>query len=299
MKKILFLAAATLSLAACSNDDNYIDQPVAAQISATISNSALSRASGTKWFEGDEIGITMTGNLVSYLNQKYTTDNGDGLFTGAAMYFKNHIDPLTLTAYYPYTGDEGTTPAAIDISTTGEHQTAKGQPDFDFLYAKLDNVTGRNSNVEFTFTHQMGKITLIFKDGKGADVSKITSYQIDGLVLDGTFDTATGVCAAKDVAPATLSMTTADVVSEKELPSLIVIPQSTADKTVRLKVTDSEDQDYACALIFNDDAIVAGNNYQFTVTVSKTGLTVNQSTITDWDTTEIGADADSDWRPKQ
>lgn len=277
MKKILFLAAATFTLAACNNDDNYVDEPIAAQITATIAKSAVTRASGTSWTNGDEIGITMTGNNVSYVNQKYTTSAGDGIFTGPAMYFKNHIDQMTLTAYYPFTGDVDTSPAPIEVSTTAERQTSEEQPKFDFLYARLENVTGSTPNVEFKFSHQMSKITLIFKNGNGADVNKITSYQIDGLILNGTFNTATGECAVTNTTPAPLSIAMGTV------SSLIVFPQATADKAVTLKIKDKEDQDYACTLNFGDDGIVAGNNYLYTITVSKTGLSVNSS-ITDWNT---------------
>lgn len=275
MKKILFLAAATFTLAACNNDDNYVDEPITAQISATIEKSAVTRASGTSWANDDEIGITMTGNNVSYVNQKYTTSAGDGKFIGPAMYFKNHIDQMTLTAYYPFAGTEGTAPGIIETSTTFERQTTDEQPKFDFLYAKAENVTGCDPNVTFTFTHQMSKITLKFQNGNGADVNKIASYQIDGLILNGTFNTATGECAVTNTAPAPLSITMGTV------SSLIVFPQATAGKTVKLKITDSDEQDYACTLNFGDDGIVAGNNYLYTITVSKTGLSVNSS-ITEW-----------------
>lgn len=296
MKKVLFLVVATFALVACNNDDNYVDEPIAAHISATIGKSAESRASETSWAEGDEIGITMTGNNVSYVNLKYTTGAGDGKFTGTTMYFKNHIDPLTLTAYYPYTGDEGTSPAIMEASTTAERQTSEDQPEFDFLYARLENVTGSTPNVEFTFSHQMSKLTFIFENGNdGTDVSKITSYTIDGLVLDGTFNAETGVCAVTDVAPATLSIIPDKVENNVALPSLIVFPQITAGKNVRLKIHDSEGQDYTCPLSFGDDGIVAGNNYQYTIKVSKTELSVNSS-ITNWTLVEIknGHEAKSD-----
>ncbi|MDE6012267.1 MAG: fimbrillin family protein, partial [Prevotella sp.] len=227
------------------------------------------------------------------VNMKYTT-GGNGKFTGPPMYFKNHIDPMNLTAYYPYKGDEGTLPALIEASTGADNQTSDKQPEFDFLYASLENITGSNPNVEFTFAHKMSKITFIFEDGNiGTDVRKITSYQIDGLILEGTFNPATGVCAANNVAPESLTMTTTGVEKGKQLPSLIVFPQATAGKTVTMKIKDSEKQDYACTLNFGDDGIVAGNNYQYTIKVSKTGLTVN-SNITDWIDNRLASEAKSD-----
>lgn len=275
MKKIFLLAAATLAMVACNNDDNYnnVDDPVAAHITATIGESAVTRASETSWVEGDLIGITMGGR---YVNMKYTAESTDGKFAGNTMYFRNKRDPETLTAYYPFTGTGGTAPDIITATTSVERQTSVEQPKFDFLYAKKENVTGSEPNVNLTFSHKMSKLTLTFKNGDGMDVSNIKSYTIDGLVLEGTFNTATGVCAAKaDVAaaPLCISMAEGTVKNEEALPSLILFPQTPGKVT--LKITDSGEQEYACVLNFGDGGIVSGNNYQYTIKVSKTGLSVN------------------------
>lgn len=275
MKKIFLLAAATLAMVACNNDDNYnnVDDPVAVHITATIGGSAVTRASETSWTNGDEIGITMVGK---YANIKYTYAAESDGFAGTTMYFKNKRDPETLTAYYPFTGSIGTPPALIETSTTVDLQTSEEQPKFDFLYAKKENVTGSEPNVNLTFSHKMSKLTLTFKNGDGMDVSNIKSYTIDGLVLEGTFNTATGVCAAKaDVAaaPLCISMAEGTVKNEVALPSLILFPQTPGKVT--LKITDSGEQEYACVLNFGDGGIVSGNNYQYTIKVSKTGLSVN------------------------
>ncbi|MDE7118795.1 MAG: fimbrillin family protein, partial [Bacteroidaceae bacterium] len=208
MKRYFLLAAATFALAACNNDDNYnnVDDPVAAHITATIGESAVTRASGTSWDAGDQIGITMDDR---YVNMEYTTESTDGKFTGTTMYFKNKREPVTLIAYYPFAGEEGTAQTSITASTTADRQTPKNQPKIDFLYATKENVTGSDPNVNLTFSHKMSKLTFTFKEGnKGTNVGKITSYEIGGLVLDGTFNAVTGVCAAKsDAAAAPLRIT--------------------------------------------------------------------------------------------
>lgn len=282
MKKVFLFAAAAMALAACNNADNDVDEPVAAQITATIGKNALTRASETSWANGDTIGITMSGR---YTNMKYITESENGKFTGATMYFKNKTEPVTITAYYPYTGTEGQTPAVIEASTSAGHQTPEEQPTFDFLYAVKENVTGAEPNVNLAFSHRMSKLTFIFQEGNsGTDISKLTSYTIEGLILEGTFNPSTGVCAAKTdatAAPLSVTLTEGTVKNGEALPSFIVFPQTVGKVT--MKIHDSEDQDYACELNFGTDGIVAGNNYQFTITVSKTKLSVN-STIADWNT---------------
>lgn len=292
MKKVFLFAAAAMALAACNNDNNDVDEPVAAQITATIGKNALTRASETSWANGDTIGITMSGR---YTNMKYITESENGEFTGATMYFKNKTEPVTITAYYPYTGTEGQTPAVIEASTSVGHQTPEEQPKFDFLYAVKENVTGAEPNVNLAFSHRMSKLTLIFQEGNsGTDISKLTSYTIDGLKLEGTFNPSTGVCAAKaDAAAAPLSVTLPEgtVTNGEALPSLIVFPQTVGKVTMRLH--DSQNQDYACELNFGTDSIVAGNNYLYTIKVSKTGLSVNAS-ITNWKPENLGSEAKSE-----
>lgn len=290
MKKVFLIAAATIALAACSNDDNYTDEPVAAHISATIGKSALSRASETSWAKDDKIGVTMDDR---YTNMEYTTD-GSGKFTGTTMYFKNKKEPVTLTAYYPFTGTEGTAAGKVAASTNADNQTPANQVAIDFLFDKKSGILGTDPNVAFTFSHMMSKLTLIFKDGDGADVSKISAYEIGGLILDGTFDTATSVCAATDnAAAAPIRIEPNSVVTGNLLPSLIIFPQPAANDAVTLKITDTDGQEYACFLNFEDNRLASGNNYLFTITVNKTGLQVNTSTITDWATKPSATDAGS------
>ena len=57
--RLFAFAALALSLAACTNDEeNLNDGPVAAVINAEISDAVSTRASGTAWAERDEIGIS-------------------------------------------------------------------------------------------------------------------------------------------------------------------------------------------------------------------------------------------------
>lgn len=288
MKKYILLAAVVISLTACNNEDNYIDEPVAAQISATIGGSDLSRARDVSWDNGDNIGISMNGR---YLNLQYTTENGDGVFAGTPMFFNNKVDPVTLTAYYPYTGAEGESPAIIEATTDAGRQTADEQSKFDFLYDKQENVTGAQPNVNFTFKHMMSKLTLNFINGnKGTDVSKITSCEIGGLILEGTFDPVSGVCSANTDTPSSVLNLTPTVTNGNVSLSLILFPQNTGNVTMR--ITDSENQKYSCDLNFKNNCLESGNNYQFTIKVKKTELSVVGG-ITNWNTESSEGKAES------
>lgn len=279
MKKLYILAAATLALAACdNNEDNPISTQVVARISATIGESSLTRASDTSWDENDEIGITTTfqNKVGPYINMKYTTTNGNGEFSGNTIYIYN---PMSVTAYYPFSGTEGI--AQETISATTDKQTSEEQPKFDFLFASLDKVDTDKPNVELNFAHKMSKITFDIKKGAGMDdTKKITSFVIEGLKLDGTFNPTTGDCTAKSDADAKeLSFHSDDNATDITLPSLIIFPQEV--ESIKLKIKDNEDQKYVCDLKFKN-GIESGNKYSFTITVNKTGLSLEGSNIAPW-----------------
>lgn len=294
MNKYVLLTAVAIALTACSTEENYIDEPIAAQFSASITQS---RASNNTWDNGDNIGISMSGRYFN-IRYTYTTEGNDGVFTGNTMYFKNKQEPVTITAYYPYTGNEGQTPDLIECSTTAVRQTPEEQTKFDFLYAVKENVTGAEPDVNLLFSHRMCKLTIDFLNGNiGTDVRRIVSCVISGLVLDGTFNTATGECAAKTEASATDLTLTPTVTYDDEnkvrvaLPSLLLFPQNVTKVT--MKITDNEDQDYSCDLNFAGNRLEPGNNYLYTITVKKTELSVNQSII-DWITEPLSGEASSD-----
>lgn len=289
MKRIFLFAAAALALAACNNADEYADNgPVAARITATIGENAVTRASNESWEAGDKIGITTLRLGVSkYVNMEYTTENGDGVFTGETMYFQDKTEPVTFTAYYPFTGTGGTAPGIIKAYTGAEYQTTEKQSEIDFLHDQKTSVKGSDPKVNFRFSHKMSKLTFKFKNGTGADVSKITSYAIEGLTLEGTFDPASdgGTVKTDDTAGAetlTIDLKGVTVKDDENVPSLIVFPQHTGDKAVMLHIYTNDNQHYACQLGFGGGNIQSSNDYQYTITVNRTGLNVDKSTIVNW-----------------
>lgn len=320
MKKIFLLAAATLALAACDNNEN---PSVAAKITATIGDSRVSRASDSSWAPGDEIGISSTvGDIAGpYTNVKYTTPDGTGIFEGTPLYF---YKPMVLKAYYPFTGTQnevpGTrTPGVIEASTTSDMQADENRPDIDFLFASVTDIVASKPEVNFNFTHKMSKITLAFKgteevneDGvfiPGVNVSDMIAYEIEGLVLDGTFDTATGLCAIDEDAEEGKIRIELDKGSVKEgeyLSPLIVFPQQPGNSKIKLHVYCDElddlsaQQHYICTLTFGNGELKPGNSYNYTVQITKVGLILEEMKIDNWNTereVNVTATIDGGWKP--
>lgn len=283
MKTRLFtFAALALALAACTNDDeNLNDDSVAAVINAEISDAVATRASGTAWAERDEIGISES--RFGYTNVPYRWESGKFTPTGTIIFFQDD-DPTTFSAYYPYDADGGTLTATTDATAQ------QNQPAIDFLYATGATASTHNPEVNFTddtdaggtdcsFHHCMSQITLTFKEGSGVDFSTIqpTGYTLSGLMLTGSFDTTTGTAETDDATAAQdldMTLTNGALTS-----SVILFPQTKA--SIGLSVYYNS-QPYTATLTVPDGALKAGNNYTYTVTVRNKDLSISSATISDW-----------------
>jgi hypothetical protein len=283
---VYIVLGCTLLLTACNNDElNPTNNgPIAAQITANIENSATSRAAGTAWETGDGIGITTSNNgTKNYTNIKYTAGSTTGNFTGAPIYFQDSQTTVTFTAYYPFNGTEGTAPGILENNTKIDNQKTDGpqsvQSKIDYLFA---SATGSNGNpkVAFNFAHKMSQVTLTFQNGKDTDISSLTAYSIEGLKMEGTFNTATGEAKAKDGSSAeTLAVDVNSAASGTTLPSLILYPQAATDVTLKITLNG---QPYNCKLVFKESQLASGNNYLFTITVNKNEMEVQSSSIASW-----------------
>ena len=283
MKTRLFtFAALALALAACTNDDeNLNDDSVAAVINAEISDAVATRASGTAWAERDEIGISES--RFGYTNVPYRWESGKFTPTGTIIFFQDD-DPTTFSAYYPYDADGGTLTATTDATAQ------QNQPAIDFLYATGATASTHNPEVNFTddtdaggtdcsFHHCMSQITLTFKEGSGVDFNTIkpTDYTLSGLMLKGSFDTTTGTAETDDATAAQdldMTLTNGALTS-----SVILFPQTKA--SIGLSVYYNS-QPYTATLTIPDGALKAGNNYTYTVTVRNKDLSISSATISDW-----------------
>ena len=283
MKTRLFtFATLALALAACTNDDENLNNgSVAAVINAEISDAVSTRASGTAWAERDEIGISES--RFGYTNVPYRWESGKFTPTGTIIFFQDD-DPTTFSAYYPYDADGGTLTATTDATAQ------QNQPAIDFLYATGATASTHNPEVNFTddtdaggtdcsFHHCMSQITLTFKEGSGVDFSTIqpTGYTLSGLMLTGSFDTTTGTAETDDATAAQdldMTLTNGALTS-----SVILFPQTKA--SIGLSVYYNS-QPYTATLTIPDGALKAGNNYTYTVTVRNKDLSIESAEITPW-----------------
>ena len=285
--RLFAFAALALSLAACTNDNEVMDNgPVAARINAEISNAVATRASGTTWNENDRIGLTGIGT--QYDNVPYIMNGGTFKEDGEPIYFHT-TEEVVFRAYYPY-DENGKT-----LKATTDDEAQKNQPKIDFLYATGATASTHNPTVNFTdgtkaggkdcsFHHCMSQITLTFVAGDGVSFSAIQpeSYTLSGLVLTGSFDTTTGIAKTDDGAQAAnLDMP----IGSQLTSSVILFPQTVTALPLYVKYNGER---YKATLNIPESALKAGNNYTWTVKVRNRGIEVSQATIAAWNEIDLG-----------
>lgn len=156
----------------------------------------------------------------------------------------------------------------------------------------------------------MAKLVLTIK--KGADVSyaevKEALISLSGVKTDGTFDITTGVAVATSTAPdqtwcfannttdtAYNTATEAENETDETVSyTLILFPQSFSNGSPSVIAELTDRQSFTASLDFTaantaagdanaTNSWVAGRQYNLSVTLHKTSLSVGECTIADWD----------------
>lgn len=304
MKKEYWLATALLvGMTACSNDEtgNAINgEPDAALFTGNI-EAAHTRAFDQTWEIGDQIGISGTTGDKTYTNIPYNyADSGDETFTAAGdkIYYQNDQN-VTFTAYYPWNATL-TENATISADTWGQAD----QKQFDFLYAQA--VGGKDKKVDFNFTHRMVKLVLTVKAGADMTYADVESAacSLENFLHDGTFDRTTGIATATgnpgamwafaNNAAAGEEAFNTPAVSKNEPESsvsytLILFPQAFPSTAGNLSfAAETGGNTYSAEIDLSQvpgngtNELKAGTQYNITVNLNKTGLTVGTSTISPW-----------------
>lgn len=298
-KYFISAALAILTLAGCGNEGaepEITGRKDCPDFTATI-DGVETRAFDQSWERGDEIGISGANRT----NVGYHTSAGDGQFkvknSGEQIYFQDESE-VTFTAYYPKNELAGGA-KAIKGDTKG--QTA--QKNFDFLWAQAKGKKDA-PNVAFTFSHMMAKVILTLKPGDGMsyDEVKAAGLALGGFRHTGSFSITDGKTAVEGtstdkwvftggVATAALNETGKTVTY-----SLIFFPQKHQKPLAflaELNLADNKsynlkaDIDFTAANREKDgDAAknewVAGRQYNLSLTLHKTGITLDKCVIRPW-----------------
>ena len=305
--KIIFMATlAAAVLTACNNDENNVIDTGSSQatFTAAIDGQVNTRAFDQTWEAGDAIGISGTSGSTAYTNVRYVTTGGNGDFTvgtqGNEIYYQDD-NSVTFTAYYPWAN------LAADATTiTADTRAQASQSDFDFLWSRQTG-SKASPNVQFIFAHKMAKLVLTIQKGNDVSYQEVQDavLSLGGFKYSGTFNVTDGTTStADDLATGwTFAGNTSETgynapfvpnaTAESVSYTLILFPQEFSSP-LPITATLTGMQSFSATLDFtaaNVDAgdtdakneWVAGRQYNLSVTLHKTDITVDGCTIQGWD----------------
>lgn len=197
MKKFAFIAASTLLLASCSEENAPVNPAENQAITLSISEpvvlsrtvtSETGNVLKTTFVAGDKIGVSATGGA-SATNAKFTVSaDGTSLTTETPITFQFNTD-AALTAYTPYV--EGTSPN-VTFTIKPDQTVANDFNASNFMTSKA-TVSKANPTASLTFSPRM---TLVYVEMAGALGVNATNLKLRGIKPSLTWTASNDAVAA-------------------------------------------------------------------------------------------------------
>lgn len=287
MKTRLFMtmAAATLILAACSNDENEMDNwngEIRLSSGLDVQTRANNQDVPDKQIAADQqIGIYVEGvsgetAYTGYTNV-YADADGSGNFSSfsTTMYYPQSGKDVQISAYHPYNQDAS---ELHDFTVETAQATDANYFKSDLLYSEKKTYARSKTAHSLTFKHKLVKVVCKLTSGEGTPDITGATVEIVAPERAVSFNRTTGA-----VAGATTSAKGDNVTLGQY--GAIIAPQTYAKGTKFLKVilTSGGELYYTIPNGATDtDLILAsGSVYTFNITVDLTELKVN-SEISEW-----------------
>lgn len=321
MKKGLFItmAAATLLLAGCSNDENETmsNSPVELRLTsgvevqqarATTQSSSISENEVVSvWVDDAE---TTPAPTPTYKAVQLTANGVNGFKNGSTpMYFPETGNKINIYAIHgkfstEFNAEDNFPQGGIEYAVIPDQSGTipANYTNSDLLYAKEKSVArnGNPTTKQLTFYHMLSKLELAIVIGDGGpELATSGAVKLGDVTLNGKFtpstadDTMTESTRAAMLSPVT-TPTTGDMIlgqrtctdfgTNVDYNEAILVPQDMINKVLTFTLADGGTLTYTIPA-FNDTPGAAifqsGKKYLYHITLSLTGLTVT-SEIEDW-----------------
>ncbi|MFR9602694.1 MAG: fimbrillin family protein [Rikenellaceae bacterium] len=271
MKKLIYTALSLLIFASCDMDDGTNPNTESGELQ--ITSSIATRASGTSWAEGDEIGVSMyttTTTTTAYgaENTLYTTATSSGYFASTTPLYFPAAEDVDLLAYYPYV-----TPVdlgAYELSVGGTQTESK----IDLMKTTATEVQSTSEAVNMTFYHMLSKLQITIADSETVSASELVdgTMTLSGAVTEGSYNLHTD-----DV---TLSAASDDIVatiSAAGVAEMILIPQTLTDALLTFETEAGVTYTATLSATFG-----SGDQTSYTASMSLTEANLSGAVIGDW-----------------
>ena len=186
-----YLAMLVLGFTACSQDELVDGSPVnGTPVTFTASGIAMQQSATTRattdgiWESDMTVGIMIDGMVKAYSVVPNTADNTKATLTAANPadpFYWQTIDPVAVTAWYPYTAGQQALPA---VEVYADQSTRANYDASDHIMAQQDV---KYSEPTLTFTHRTAKVTINIQMSVESTTASVANLQLCNLtgVKDG------------------------------------------------------------------------------------------------------------------
>lgn len=297
MKKYFYLAAAALTLAACSSDETTNAVPDAPaepiMLTACVGEATQTRAGAdiqSQAFEENElIKVECTpsaGGTTSSVTYKAgaPSANVNSLTAQGSALTWPASGTVAIKAFYP-----STVTSSIVSFTVNDNQTdATNYKGSDLMYATPISDQAKVANVSLTFNHALAKIVVNMTAGDGLDATDIGNCTVTlhakktATIGSGavTKDASNNYNATGDAV--TITMGTGSSVAAIIVPQTITASASSKYNFITITTAGNHSVTYQLS---TDKTFDAGKVYTYSLKVSMSAITLQSNSITDWDGT--------------
>lgn len=262
MKKSILpflLAAGSVLMSGCAEKQTPVSS---VEIIPTIT-----RVTGLHFDTGDRIGLTITKESGTYVENHMMTYAGSTFTASGLLWYNDLNEKSTLTAYYPYAAAGVPAEFSVALDQTG------GCSSSDLLGAVKKEVTPASAPVSMLFYHLMSELTIVVTNNSDAAVTDLT---VGGLAPTATVDLTVPTAAVKTGAAA------AEIKAFEVTPDatyrVVLVPQQAA-----LSVTVATRDGKSRSKTIDEALLESGKRYDMSVVVTNIDIELSLSgDINDW-----------------
>jgi hypothetical protein len=288
-KRILIFAALAASLASCSQDElsttsvNKDLTPLGVS-SASLATVVTRDADPTLTVGSLGLFLTnTTGGYTAASNVEYDKATDQSAWSSQTPIYLG-TQQATIYAYYPYNSNPGITDVT-NVPLKSQVYTAAN----DLAYAQAVSVTSatinnQNPSVSFALKRAYSQVKITLQKGNYTGAGQISNVTIKDAYPTGNINFSNGNLSGLGTADVNVLSSSTNLNDGMSWDMLMVPGVAASGKFYISFTIDGKPMD---TLALPSVLLVAGTNYQITITVNNTGVSVNSVTLANWNTTSV------------
>lgn len=290
--KYLAIAAAATVFAACSNEENGVNEPTPIRLSSSLTvvkTRAATDIQTTAFLENEKVDVfisedgtngTTTSNPYAQ-PLVYTTGTNGALTTAEQQYFPTGGDKgVNIHAVYPSGIVSAFDETPVDFTVKPDQSEDADYKASDLMYgAPASNpVSPTYDAVVLTFKHLLSKVTVTLKAGNGNPSLDGAKVELLNVYPKVKFTPSTQVLGTAEGTP--INVTVMTTTGSSLSGSAVIVPQTLAQQFIRVTLSDGK---VLTGQLENNTApaLTAGYEYKYDITAHLSTLTIS-STIEPW-----------------